>query len=344
MPARPLTPHSRVTRAFRGTPALWWCALLSGLLLLPAATALGAVTYGQATLAKGKMIVLRDGGRRVYRGAGVRVAILHGDVIRLGPRSNVVLETVEKSTVTLGGNAVFQVKPWRRREKRGLLRMLFGRFRAKIARLSGGERFNVSTATATIGVKGTEYIAAVPPQGDVLLLVTESVVQLAGPDGVEQNVPQGSISVVINGQPAKAPVPAPPAVLSILAQEGLDAPSPNDPAALELPAQEVLIEAGIVTRPEAEASSGGAEQSGPDAPQPTPTSPKAEAADPSAPVETTDATDATDAETAPASPEPPEPTFPDTAEDVLDSIEQTTQESAQEAGGPQTPLRLRFER
>lgn len=313
----------------RGTP-LPRAGVLCVLLLIPlvfgAAPAWAEARYGAARLAKGKMTVLRAGGRQVYRKTGEAVPILHGDVIRVGARSSVVLKTVEKSILTLGGNAVFQVKPWQSREKRGLLRILYGRFRAAISGLSGGERFNVRTATATIGVKGTGYTAAAPPQGDALVIVRESVVQLAGQDGVEQAVPEGFVSVVINGGSAKPPVPAPPELLAALAEQGLDAPSPNSPEALELPALQVLIEAGIVTQEEADASAAAGAGVDPDSPQSSGAGAQSQQAGEEAAGNQS------------------QPSFPDPAEQVLDAIEQTTQDSANEVGGPRASLNLRFER
>jgi hypothetical protein len=300
------------------------------MLLLLAASAQGAARYGDATLRAGKMTVLREGRRLVFEADGQLVPIMRQDVIRVGPASSVLLKTVEKSTLTLGANAVFHVKPWEQSGKRGLLRMLYGRFRATITGLTRGERFNVRTATATIGVKGTGYTGGAPPQGDALVFVHKKIVQLAGPAGGERDVRQGFVSVVINGKPAKPPVRAPARFLTALKKDGLDSPPPNSPAALGLPGEQALIAAGIISKEEADASRRGGAGLDPDTG--------------AAPGATTEP----GAESQKAAEEAaaailPMPDIPQAVEDALEAIEQTVEDSVNESSAPKAPLRLRFE-
>ena len=130
--------------------------ILASFVLILSLPAWGATKYGDASIIKGKVIVLRAGKRLTFDSNDRNVQINHQDVVRLGQDSSMVLSTVEKATITLGSNAVLHVKSWQRREQKGFFRMLFGRMRAKISGLVGNERFNVRSATATIGVKGTE--------------------------------------------------------------------------------------------------------------------------------------------------------------------------------------------
>jgi len=160
----------------------------------------------------------------------------------------VVLRTMDKAVVTIGSNAAFQVRPWESQEKTGFLRVLFGRFRVKATALAGQE-FNVKTATATIGIKGTEYVGSVTSQGDAIILVQESTVQLAGLDGVEQPVKPDLIAVSLNGKEgATAPSLPPEEVRSAMAATTLDAPAATSSQAAALPEEAVLVKSGIISQ------------------------------------------------------------------------------------------------
>ena len=216
------------------------------LLMALFAPLLHAQEYGVATIEQGQMVVIRDGQRLVFTSADGQVPINQSDLLRVGPNSQVLLETIEKATLTLGSNAVLHVEPWEQQEEQGFLRMLFGRVRATIDGLVGGETFNVQTATATIGVKGTEYTAGVNARGDTMILVTESVVQLTGVDGITQNVGVGQVSVALFGRGASSPRAASQNLLNALDEEGLDSPEVDSEDANDLPAQDELIEEGVV--------------------------------------------------------------------------------------------------
>ncbi len=228
------------------------------LALLLSLPAWAATRYGEATVQSGKLTVLREGRRMVFRKPNEKVQINHSDVIRVGRRSKVLLETVEKATLTLGSNAVLHVEPWKRAEKKGLMRMMFGRFRASVTGLTGGQRFNVRTATATIGVKGTELTALQTANERTVLWVENSnskaPVALEGLDGVEKDVEVGFASAVVGNTPASNPARATPELQAEL--QTLDSPDPGSPAAAELPP--AVQEAGI-------ASGGDDDQGGGDA-------------------------------------------------------------------------------
>ena len=227
--------------------ARFFPALMAAVLF--SATAWGATKYGDATIESGKMTVLREGKRLVFRAADGRVQINEQDVIRVGRKSRVVLNTPAPATLTLGSNSVLHVKPWQKRKKRGFLRMLFGRVRTSVTSIVGREAFNVRTATATIGVKGTDFITSVTAQANTSVNVADGIVGMVGPDGVEVDIPIGQISVVV-GLRTTPPTRTPPEVEAA----PLDAPDPTSPEALELPAQAAIIEAGIFTQEEAEQS------------------------------------------------------------------------------------------
>ena len=223
--------------------------MLAGLLLLGLALpgiVLAAENYGTAKIEKGEMTVVREGAKTKHKRPVDDLQVLVGDVILVGKNSRVVLSTVEKTTVTLGSNAAFQVKPWESKKKQGMFRMLFGRFRASTKKLTGGTQFNVKTATATIGIKGTEYTASVTPTGDVIVMVSESVVQLEGTKGEEQDIKPDLLSVVINGQEASSVALVPEAMAEEITPDKLDSPPVYTESAKELPAEELLVEVGLV--------------------------------------------------------------------------------------------------
>ena len=221
-------------------------------LLLWGTILFAAEKYGDAILEEGAMTILREGETLNFNTAGESIEVFEQDLLRLRAKSRVILNSRENAILTLGSNAIFQVKPWEQNEESGFLRALFGRFRAAVTDLVGGEEFNVKTATATIGIKGTEYIATITSQGNAMLVVTENSVAFQGLVGPPQIVGENLVSVVVGANPATPPAPVPPAVLEALSGDNLDSPPPNAPGAADLPGEEGLINAGIVTEEQLE--------------------------------------------------------------------------------------------
>lgn len=213
--------------------------------MLSAALLWGAEQYGMATVQQGKLMILRGSQRLEMMPQHGARSIEVGDLLRVGPSSQAVLATREKSTLTLGANAVLTVNPWQRAQERGFMSSLFGRFRASVVGLSGRDEFNVKTATATIGVKGTDYDASTTANQDVWVAGTAGSTTLTGLEGLTQNVQAGFISVVVNGRPATVPASLPAAMLRI--KEVLAAPAPTSTEAGQLPGAQEMIDAGILT-------------------------------------------------------------------------------------------------
>jgi hypothetical protein len=194
------------------------------------------------------MVVVREGRKISHPAGGTPVAVVVDDVILVQKESRVILHTQDKAVVTIGSNAAFQVRPWESQDRTGNLRALFGRFRVKATELVRGDEFNVKTATATIGIKGTEYTGSVTSQGDAIILVTESTVEVAGQDGVAQPVTPDLISVTLNGKSGStAPAFVPDEVKNELSGDRLDAPSAISRQASALPAEEALVKSGVIS-------------------------------------------------------------------------------------------------
>jgi len=222
--------------------------LAASMMMLSSAAAFAAAQYGMAEVEKGTMVVVREGNKLNYAAGGAPVSIVVDDVLLVQNESRVVLRTVDKAVVTIGSNAAFQVRPWESQDKSGFLRALFGRFRVQATNLAG-QQFNVKTATATIGIKGTEYVGSVTSQGDAIILVEESTVQVAGLDGIDQPVRPDLIAVSLNGKEgATAPSLPPEEVRAAMASKTLDSPAANSALASSLPAESVLVKSGIISQ------------------------------------------------------------------------------------------------
>jgi len=149
--------------------------------------------YGDALLEKGTLTIVRGGQNLKFAKANESIPVFVDDVLRVGADSRVSLKTREKSTINMGANAVFQVKPFQFQDKQGFARMLFGRFRSVVTGLTGGESVNSKTATAVIGVKGTENLTSIRPRGDTMLVGVQDTTTL-------QSAAKGGKKVALNGR------------------------------------------------------------------------------------------------------------------------------------------------
>lgn len=207
-----------------------------------------AVKHSDAFLEEGTMHVLRKNKTLTYSVKTDKAPILieENDIIRMGEDSRVRLETVNKAEILLGSNAVMQARKWGDKEKAGNVRMLFGRFRTKVTGLASGDSYSVKTPTATIGVKGTEYLSAVATNGNTTLTPLDHAVELDGSTGAAQKVEPGQVSVVVSTSQATKPVAVPEEVKKEIAN--LDAPPVQSVEALALPAENTLVAKGIVSQ------------------------------------------------------------------------------------------------
>ena len=216
------------------------------LVLLWASFLTAAERYGDAVVEEGAMTIIRDGETLSFKSTGDEIPVFEQDLLRLRSNSRAVLRGRENAVLTLGSNAIFQVKPWEVKEESGFLRALFGKFRSVVTDLIGGDQFNIKTPTATIGVKGTEYFGAVTSDGDTMLIVTESRVQLLGQRGEPVIVGEGFVSVVTGRKSATPPAPVPTGVRNNLSEDNLDSAPPTSDEAEELPGEVALVDAGII--------------------------------------------------------------------------------------------------
>ncbi|MDH4246425.1 MAG: FecR family protein [Deltaproteobacteria bacterium] len=222
--------------------------LLAIISLFVAAPVSAAGIYGKAIVNQGEMLVLRGGKSLIVKADAEPVEILEEDLLRVRDNSRVTLQSKEKAEITLGSNAVFHVKPWEKKEETGFARMLFGRLRASVVGLTGGERFNLKTATATIGVKGTDYRSAIATQGETLMISEDHTPTLRGPFGTTREVAPGQMSFAAQSIEATTPVEVLPEITEQFSMENLNSPAANSARASEVPGQEAMIRAGIITQ------------------------------------------------------------------------------------------------
>lgn len=209
--------------------------------------------YGEGVVEQGSVSVARDGKMLNFMQSTEQISVYLNDVVSVGEKSRFVITNQNKDRLVLGSNAAFQVKPWEDKSRTGVFRMLYGKLFVRAQKASGGRQaFSLKTSAATIGVKGTEFSISVTPQGDAVLVVQESVVEMAGQDGMATEIRPDLVSVVVNGQSSTSAAVATEELNSELSEYHLDAPSVTSEDALELPGEESLLSAGVITETDLE--------------------------------------------------------------------------------------------
>lgn len=176
--------------------------------------AFGLKKYGDATIKKGHMTVLRGGQNLKFSDSGRTYLIFNNDVLKVGYDSMVILKTLQEAIVQMGSNAVFQVRPWKQKKKHGYLRMLYGKAIFKVRKFFiKKKRFNFKTATAVAGVRGTKWKEQTTSTGAGETEVIEEIVVIT-PAGLyidyEIHIMPGERSLTLNTvlttKPIKVPV------------------------------------------------------------------------------------------------------------------------------------------
>jgi hypothetical protein len=118
-------------------------------------------------------------------------------VLQLGPEARIVIDraVVDRATG----------------QSQSALSVLLGKLRLALGRAFSGE-LEVTTPTATIGIKGTTLTVGVAPGGDTVVWVHEGVVEVqAKAGGPVVRVAAGQLTVVAGKAPATPPTPFDPA-------------------------------------------------------------------------------------------------------------------------------------
>ena len=140
--------------------------LMVGLSL--ANSALGLAQFGEAKICAGELLVVRERKRWVFRLPQTPVKIFENDILRVGQSSLVILRAGDRSLLMrLGSNAVVEVRPWRKKEKQGMIRILYGR--AEVAILARDRRVYMRTVSAIFWGVFATYSVVVNPDGTTSL-------------------------------------------------------------------------------------------------------------------------------------------------------------------------------
>ncbi len=180
-------------------------SLLALLLVAPVVLAQAGADVGKAVHVSGDVYVIRGAERLVLtEGDGVLAA----DTVMTGSRGRVSLLMHDDSRIHVGRLSRLSLSDYALKEKSlvsGALDLLWGKVRFFVARLSDGSGFSVSTRTAVLGVRGTEFVVIVPvPEGVADPTVTalppslpDLVTTVYGVEGVVEGVSTSGRRVLI---------------------------------------------------------------------------------------------------------------------------------------------------
>ncbi len=210
-------------------------------ILLFAQSASGLTKYGDVTINKGSLILVRNGQTLRFTDPDQTYEILKNDVLKVGPDSMITLNTVQNTIVKMGSNAVFQVRPWKQKKKRGYLRMLYGKALVMTRKIYiKKDRFHLKTATAVAGVRGSLWKPEVTSNGILEIEVREGKVGITPTYSrdVEILVNKGQRSVSLNGIKATEPTAYEPEK----EPPGLDSVPPTAKESVEIDNKEFYVE------------------------------------------------------------------------------------------------------
>ncbi|MCP4752710.1 MAG: FecR domain-containing protein [Proteobacteria bacterium] len=222
--------------------------LLPTLLLAILQIASAGEKFGEAWIREGSMKLSHQGETSVYSESEWPVDIFVQDVLQVGENSRVSVKTTEATELELGANAVFQVRPWRLKKRKGATRLLFGKTRIRTPKKRGRRPFRIRTASAAVGVRGTDFFMNATPRGNTSLMTRESIVEIQGLKGDAQQVKSGDVSVVLSGRAATPPVAVPPSVQRSVSRGGLNSPRLGSRQSLSMVGEKGLIAAGVISQ------------------------------------------------------------------------------------------------
>jgi len=172
------------------------------LLLLLLVPGLAAAQAGRFILAVGDVVVAR-GVSEIRPGIGT--AVESGDTIRVGVNSNAQIRLSDESIIGLRPGTVLRLDEYAYSgsvdgKERNIFSLLKGGFRTvtgAIGRLQSKERYQVRTATATVGIRGTHYTLVVCDNDCDANAKPSASAGQTGPGG---GVPNGTYGGVSDGR------------------------------------------------------------------------------------------------------------------------------------------------
>jgi len=122
---------------------------------------------GKVTYVAGDAFVIRNAEQRPLAEGD---KVLSSDTLVTGERGRISLVMRDDSKIFIGRLSRIDVSEYVVKERSlisGAFNMLWGKVRFYVAKIGKGSAFNVSTQTAVLGVRGTEFIVTVPIPGGI---------------------------------------------------------------------------------------------------------------------------------------------------------------------------------
>lgn len=185
-------------------------AFLFALLLLVSAARPAQAAFGQMVMLRGTAVVFR-GGLEIH--VNDRIDLEDGDRIRTAKASKAHIRLTDKLK---GGEAIvtaetsFRVNELRQGRKASPFQLAFGAIRSRIASFFGKTAF-MRTSTATIGVKGTDFIVYVKRKNASEFIGVEGLIEAASVTRPDYAIRIGKRQwgEIVEGQKPKPPVRVP---------------------------------------------------------------------------------------------------------------------------------------
>lgn len=207
--------------------AILVCGSLVAFPITPA-YAQGAGSAGQVTARIPEAEISRPAGTL---SADVGTAVLWDDLVETQPRGRVRITLDDSSILNVGSNSSLRVVQHDAQTRQTDLTLTFGKMRARVQKLGSGQRFEVRSNTAVLGVIGTDfYVLSTATQTQVIVYDGMVLIQNLNPAILgSTQVFAGQQAVVNANQPPSAPTSSNPSDVRDSVQEtnvGEDLPAP----------------------------------------------------------------------------------------------------------------------
>ena len=193
-------------------------------LLVAAAPLASAQQVGELVIEQGKVKIRKISGQEsLYRQIGKPIAVSRGDTVQTAAATRAKISFRGKEEeVSLYANTNFKVDTVDQKSSRFGLNLGKAFFKV-VAGLRRGN-FKVQTPTATIGIKGTEWVTGTDGR-NTFVLTTKGIVAMSNPNfpDIEVSIPANSSAAVPANRPPTKPVEVPPgAQQEIIKSESVD--------------------------------------------------------------------------------------------------------------------------
>ncbi|MEW5723763.1 MAG: FecR domain-containing protein [Thermodesulfobacteriota bacterium] len=215
-----------VSKAYQ--PLLWIAVVLltAAFTLTAPAPSLAAAKVGTVTRVEGKVTVTRAGVKAQEVKVGAPVYL--NDTFQTDAAGKARIVFIDQSIISVGPSSSLTITEYvfkpKQQERSSTLKLLFGKVKCFVNDYTGykKKKFNVTTNTAVIGVRGTVFVVVVNPDGStsVYCFQNEVFAQTAGRPGDFVIVVENMSTLIESGQLPTEPIPLTPEGKQLL-EEGL---------------------------------------------------------------------------------------------------------------------------